>query len=148
MKSIFDESTRNELLERIKLLDENSKAQWGTMNIYQMLKHCNLCEEMYLGKTAYKRAFIGRLFGRIGLNSLLKDESPIKPNSPTSNAFKITEVSGDVLAEKNKWLDQIREYGTSQQDGIQHWFFGKMTKEQIGYFVYKHTDHHLRQFNV
>jgi hypothetical protein len=23
----------------------------------------------------------------------------------------------------------------------------KMTKEQAGYFAYKHTDHHVRQFN-
>lgn len=22
-----------------------------------------------------------------------------------------------------------------------------MTKEQVGYFIYQHTDHHLRQFN-
>jgi len=28
-----------------------------------------------------------------------------------------------------------------------HPFFGKMTKEQIGYHAYKHIDHHLRQFN-
>ena len=25
---------------------------------------------------------------------------------------------------------------------------GKMTKEQIGYSVYKHIEHHLNQFNV
>ena len=31
--------------------------------------------------------------------------------------------------------------------GFVHWFFGKMTREQIGQLVYKHTDHHLRQFN-
>jgi len=28
-----------------------------------------------------------------------------------------------------------------------HPFFGKMTKEQVGYLAYKHTDHHLWQFN-
>ena len=65
MKTIFDKNTREELINRINSLDENSTPQWGKMNIYQMLKHCTLCEEMYLGKTKYKRAFIGRLFGRV-----------------------------------------------------------------------------------
>src|SRR6476646_6954076 len=109
------------------------------MNVFQMLRHCSLCEEMYLGKRNYKRAFIGRFFGRIGLRSLLKDATPIKPNSPTSNHFKIHEVSGDVPAEKDRWIALIKEYENYPLDGIDHWFFGKMTKEQVGLFVYKHT---------
>ncbi len=44
----------------------------GKMNIYQMLKHCTLCEEMYLGKTKHKRTLLGRLFGKMALNSLSK----------------------------------------------------------------------------
>ena len=147
MKSILDKTTRDELINRINSLNENSAALWGKMNIYQMLKHCTLCEEMYLGKTKYKRVLIGRLFGRIGLRNLLKDETPLKPNEPTSPHFKIKEMSGDVLAEKKKWLGLIEEYATFSNDDYEHWFFGKMTKEQIGHFVYKHTDHHLRQFN-
>jgi hypothetical protein len=148
MKTIFDKTTRDELIERMNRLNENSKAQWGKMNIYQMLKHCTLCEEMYLGKTKYKRAFIGRLFGKIGLRNLLKDETPLKPNSPTSRSFKITEVNGNVAGEKNKWAALIQEYEKYNNNDFSHWFFGKMSKEQVGYFVYKHTDHHLRQFNV
>ena len=129
------------------MLNENSTAQWGRMNIYQMLKHCVLCEEMYLGKTKYKRVFIGRLFGRIGLRNLMKDETPLQRNAPTSNAFKVTEEKGNVNAEKMKWMSLMEEYANYSNDGLVHWFFGKMTKEQVGYFVYKHTDHHLRQFN-
>ncbi|MEO8414798.1 MAG: DUF1569 domain-containing protein [Ginsengibacter sp.] len=147
MKSIFDKTTRDELIKRINLLNENSAAQWGKMNIYQMLKHCTLCEEMYLGKTKYKRAFIGRLFGKIGLRNLLKDEKSIQRNAPTSPAFKIAETTGNVSAEKMKWISLIGEYAKYSNDNFEHWFFGKMTKEQVGRFVYKHTDHHLRQFN-
>lgn len=147
MKTIFDNSTRAELINRINTLDKNSKAQWGSMNVCQMLKHCILCEEMYLGKKKYKRAFIGRLFGRIGLKNLLKDETPLKHNSPTSAAFKINEKDRDLHADKIKWISLINEYASYSNDNLEHWFFGKMTKEQVGYFVYKHTDHHLRQFN-
>ena len=148
MKSVFDKSTRDELIARINTLNENSKAQWGKMNIYQMLKHCVLCEEMYLGRKKYKRAFIGRVFGRIGLRDILKDERPLQKNAPTSAAFRITEGTGDVRAEKARWMQLMNEYAQYTNNDFVHWFFGKMTREQVGYFAYKHTDHHLRQFNA
>ena len=147
MKSVFDKDTRDHLISRIHTLNENSQPLWGKMNIYQMLKHCVLCEEMYHGKTKYPRVFLGRIFGKIGLKNLIKDETPLKQNEPTSGAFKISEPNGNVSAEKKKWLTLMEQYGHFSNNDFVHWFFGKMTKEQIGYFVYKHTDHHLRQFN-
>jgi hypothetical protein len=146
MKTIFDKITRDELIGRINTLTENSTAQWGKMTVYQMLKHCRLWEEMILGKTKYQRVFIGRLFGKIALKNVLKDESPMMRNAPTIPALKITE-DGNFLAEKNKWIDLIKQQADFSNPHFVHPFFGKMTKEQLGYFAYKHTDHHLRQFN-
>jgi hypothetical protein len=148
MKTIFDKATRDELTNRINILNDNSIPQWGKMNVYQMLKHCTLCEEMYLGKIKYKRAFLGRLFGKMALKNLLKDDSPLKQNSPTSAEFEVKEINGNASAEKRKWISLIQEYANYTNNNFVHWFFGKMTKEQVGYFVYKHTDHHLRQFGV
>jgi hypothetical protein len=147
MKSILDKSTRDELIQRIHLLNDQSTAQWGRMNIHQMLKHCILCEEMFLGKKKYKREFIGRIFGRIGLKQMLKDGKPLGRNAPTGVDFKNLESSGNLVAEKDKWISLIGEYASYANDGFEHWFFGKMTKEQVGFFDYKHIDHHLRQFN-
>jgi hypothetical protein len=148
MNSVFDETTRVELKERINQLHENSKAKWGRMNVFQMTKHCVLAEEMFLGKRKYKRVLLGRLLGRMGLKRMLKDERPMQKNAPTSPHFKIKEVEGDLAGEKNKWLSLIDEYSGFSNQHFEHWFFGKMTKEEIGYFVYKHDDHHLRQFGV
>ena len=147
VKSVLDQSSRNELINRINMLDENSKAQWGQMNIFQMLKHCVLCEEHYLGKTSHKRAFMGRLFGKAGLKNILREDKSFPKSAPTSTAFKVKEEIGDVESEKRRWIALIEEYGNYSHD-FEHWFFGKMTKEQVGQFVYKHNDHHLRQFNV
>ena len=147
MKTIFDETTREELINRIKTLDENSTAQWGKMNVCQMLKHCILADGLYLGKSHHKRVFLGRLIGRMALNGLLKNEEPMRRNSPTSNAFKVKETDGNVFVEKAKWISVIKEYESFDNPDFVHWFFGKMTKEQIGYLAYKHADHHLRQFN-
>ena len=148
MKSILDQPARDEVISRINKLSESSKALWGKMNIYQMLHHCVLCEELYLGKTIVKRAFIGKIFGRMALKNMLKDETPLRPNSPTNPAFKVAATSGDVQQEKNKWISLTKEYEHFSNNDFVHWFFGRMTKEQVGHFVYKHTDHHLRQFGV
>ena len=147
MRSVLDQTAREELISRIHKLDENSTALWGEMNVSLMLKHCVLCEELYLGKTRHRRSFTGRLFGKKGLRNILSEDKPFPRNAPTSNAYKVKDLSGDVEAEKKKWIALIEEYQNYSNDFV-HWFFGRMTKEQLGYFVYKHNDHHLRQFNV
>lgn len=147
MKSVLDKSDRVELINRIQALNESSKARWGKMNVYQMLRHCVLCEELYLGKATQKRAFMGRIFGKIGLKNILNESKPFPQNAPTAEAFKVKESGGNVEAEKEKWIALLDEYKTYPATYV-HWFFGKMTREQVGLFVYKHNDHHLRQFGA
>ncbi|HEY8937364.1 MAG TPA: DUF1569 domain-containing protein [Cyclobacteriaceae bacterium] len=147
MKTIFDKATREELIKRINTLNETSTAQWGEMNIYQMLKHCRLWEEMIQGRIKCKRVFIGRLIGKMALKSSLKDDKPMMRNAVTSPELKVTEISGDIASEKTKWIALLEEHAHFSNDEFVHPFFGKMTKEQVGYHAYKHIDHHLRQFN-
>ena len=147
MRSIFDKSTRDEVITRINSLDENSAALWGKMNVFQMLKHCSLWEEMIQGKKQYKRMFMGRLFGPMALNKVLKDEAPLRRSTPTLPDLMIKEKDGDVQAQKKEWISRVEAYANFSDPGYVHVFFGKMTREQVGYFVYKHIDHHLRQFN-
>ncbi len=78
---------------------------------------------------------------------MIKNEKPLDRNGPISAHFKIKETTGNIQTEKNKWIALIEEYEFYSNPGFIHDFFGKMTKEQIGYLNYKHTDHHLRQFN-
>src|ERR1700749_2094875 len=106
MKSIFDESTRQKIISRVNSLNADSKAQWGKMNVYQMAKHCTIADEMFLGKTKYKRVFMGRIFGKMGLKNMLKDDAPMMKNAPTSSLFKVTE-NGDVEGEKKKWVNAL-----------------------------------------
>jgi hypothetical protein len=147
MKTVFDKTTRNELIARINTLNENSTAQWGKMNIYQMLKHCTLWEEMLSGKIKCKRSFPGRLFGKMALKNFLKDEKPMMRNALTSPELKVKESKGSVSSERTKWIALIEENAHFSNPYFMHPFFGKMTKEQTGYLAYKHIDHHLRQFN-
>lgn len=54
MQTIFNSTTREELINRINSLNAKSKAQWGKMDVYQMLKHCTLWEEMIQSKQNHK----------------------------------------------------------------------------------------------
>lgn len=146
MKTVFDKATRDELIRRIATLNADSNAQWGKMDVFQMMRHCTLWDEMIIRGAAHKQVFIGRLFGRMALKSITKDDQPLRRNTPTLPTLKIT-GAGDVPAERTKWMALVEQYARYSHNGFIHPFFGKMTKEQIGILGYKHADHHLRQFN-
>ena len=148
MKSVLDPSTRQELATRINSLTQQNNAQWGKMNVYQMLKHMTMCEDMFHGKIKLSRVFIGRLIGPMILKKVLKDEKPFGKNSPTAPILKITETNGDIETQKKELISRLEQYSNYNEQGFVHPFFGALTKEQVGLFVYKHADHHLRQFGV
>ena len=150
MNTIFDKNTREELIERIKQINKSNKPDWGKMNVFQMLKHNTYWNGWILGKETptYKQALLGKVFGKIVLKKMIKDEKPFDKNIPTSDQFKVKEATADLESEKSVWISLIKEYEIYNNPKFVHDFFGKMTKEEIGILVYKHTDHHLRQFGI
>lgn len=150
MKTIFDQAMRAELIGRIEALDATRPALWGKMTAYQMVRHCTLWEAWIQGKPprAYQQGWIGRVFGRMALKRLTRDDKPIARNVPTSAEFKVTDTSGDVAAGKREWVALLREYEHYSNPGFVHDFFGPMTRDEVGQLAYKHTDHHLRQFGA
>lgn len=149
MKTIFDRTAREELMERISSLTQKNTPQWGKMNLYQMIKHCTVWNDWILGngQHTYKQEFLGKIFGKITLKGLMKNDKPMGKNSP-AGSFTIKEANGDIEQQKKIWLQQIAAYGSFSNPEFIHDFFGKMKAEEIGVFVYKHMDHHLRQFNA
>jgi hypothetical protein len=147
MKTILDKTTRDQLIARIHTLTEDSPAQWGRMNVRQMIKHCIAWEEMAAAKQPYKQTLLGRLFGKIALRSMIGNDDPIKQNMPTLAELRITESTGDLESGKRKWIALIEQHALAPNTNFVHPFLGKMTVEEVGLLDYKHTDHHLRQFN-
>jgi hypothetical protein len=150
MKTVFDSQVREELVERIKSLNKDHKAQWGQMNLFQMVKHNTYWNGWIWGKDkhTYKQVLMGKIFGKMALRKMIKDEKPLDKNIPTSSQFKVKEKNGDLEAEKLKWILLTKAYENYDNPDFIHDFFGKMTKEQIGILAYKHSDHHLRQFGA
>lgn len=73
---------------------------------------------------------------------------PFGKSSPTAPLLKTTSESGDIEAQKKEWIRKLEKYNEFNDSGFVHPFFGKMTRDEIGRFVYKHNDHHLRQFGL
>ena len=145
MKTIYDKAVRDEVIARIRMVDESGLAIWGKMTIFQMLKHCTLWEEMVLNGKKYKRVFVGLLFGRMALKGIVKSDQPLRRNSPSIPELVIT-GTGNVSLQKEKWIELIAEHGRRFNPDFVHPFFGKMTRDETGILAYKHADHHLRQF--
>lgn len=148
MKTTLDKATRDELIKRVGSVNENSPAQWGKMNAYQMMKHLRRWEELVNGTLPARRIFIGRIIGRLILKAVLKNDSPIRRNSPSAPETIIRDAGGDFAAEKAGFIELVNYNAAHPTHGFVHPFFGKMTHQQICRLAYKHIDHHLRQFNA
>lgn len=60
-----------------------------------------------------------------------------------------TESATDFELERAKLLSALHELISQGPEGCTrgpHAFFGQLTPEQWGALIYKHLDHHLRQF--
>jgi hypothetical protein len=147
MKSIYNPTDNSELVQRINQLNLNSKAQWGKMSVDQMLKHTNAASEVAFGKQELKINFLMKLVGKLLKNKVFNSE--FKKNSPTAPEF-IFKDSYDFETSKNELIKnvQLLQDGHTNIKVMNHPFWGKMTYEDWDKLMYKHLDHHLRQFGV
>ena len=147
MKTLFNPSDRESLVARIKSLEPESAREWGKMNPAQMLCHCGKALETATGDRPMKQKFLGKILMPFIKSSIL-GEKPFGKNAPTDPTFV---VSGEreFAAEKARLLtliDRFVERGAPAAAKETHAFFGKLSSEEWGELMYKHIDHHLRQF--
>ena len=90
-------------------MNESSKATRGKMNTCQILKHCTIWGEMVLGEQRYKQSFIGKLFGKVALKRVLKDDVPLAGCTPTVSSMKVT-GNGVVEIQKRVRITLLNEY--------------------------------------
>ncbi len=149
MESLFDQTTYNNIAARINKLTPGSQRLWGKMNVSQMLAHCKAAFTVPLSEQPMKRSMLGLMLGW-AFKSKLYNESPWKQNLPTSPSFIIRDER-EFDKEKTELTDLINKFftrGPAQVGKFPHPMFGSFTSEQWGQSMYKHLDHHLRQFGV
>ena len=150
MKNLYEASSANEIKERIAHLKPDSARQWGKMNSPQAMAHCAASMEWAVGDRVPPRAFFPSLLGRKIKPMVLGNDKPFHRNSPTSPDLLVTDRR-DLDAERARLLGLIERFAASGPAGCTtnaHSFFGRMTPEQWAILMYKHLDHHLRQFGV
>jgi Protein of unknown function (DUF1569) len=150
MRTIFESGTSQEIKERLSQLRPDSQRQWGKMNAAQTVAHCCKGMEQALGDVRPPRLLIGRLIGGYVRSMALRDDAPMRRNSPTVPGFQVLDERNldterrrlDVL------IDRVVQLGPAGCTTHPHSFFGRMTPDQWGILIYKHLDHHLRQFGA
>jgi hypothetical protein len=150
MRNIFEPNASQEIKQRISRLRPDSERQWGKMNAAQAAAHLCKGMEQALGDVLPPRLLIGRLMGGFVKSRALRDDAPMRRNSPTVPGFVVLD-DRDFIAERdrlNGLIDRVIAVGPTGCTTHPHSFFGNMTPEQWGILMYKHLDHHLRQFGV
>jgi hypothetical protein len=147
IKNLFDTIVKEGIVNRINKLTSQSQAQWGKMNVAQMLAHLQLPIAIAYGTHQPKGSFILRLIGPL-FKSKLWDDKPYKQGLPTDPTFIMTGAEKDFEKEKSSLLDLVKKFSESTVIGERHPIFGKLTKENWSKATWKHIDHHLRQFGV
>lgn len=149
MRNLFDTDTYTEIIARLDKLRPETQPEWGKMNVAQMLAHCKEAFKVPLSEKKLPRIFLGRILGPF-FKAKLYNESPWKKNLPTSPNFKITD-SREFTVEKQELISLVNKFYAAGPMGITkfpHPMFGSFTPEQWGKSMFKHLDHHLRQFGV
>ena len=150
MKSLFDVGTAAEIKSRIARLEPASARQWGKMDAAQAMAHCAITMEWAVGDSFAPRVFLGRVFGPLAKSKVLKDDAPLRRNTPTAKSLVIVNQR-DLRNECQRLaalVDRFSAGGPECCTKHPHTFFGALTPDEWGRLMYKHLDHHLRQFGV
>lgn len=150
MKNLYEAATVEEVKGRAARLAPGCERQWGKMNAPQALAHCSAGLEWAVGDVVPPRIFIGRILGPIVKPMVFKNDDPLRRNSPTAKSLVMADER-DMRTERERFLGLLDRFVKSGPEGCTrhpHSFFGRLTPQEWATLMYKHVDHHLRQFGV
>lgn len=150
MKNLFDPAAAAEVKQRLMTLRPESPQQWGTMTAAQAVAHCCGGLELAVGDIRPKRALIGRLLGRIIKPLALGDDKPMRRNTPTVPEIVVSDAR-ELDSERRRLIELVDRFSSTGPAGCTrhpHSFFGRLTPQEWAVLMYKHLDHHLRQFGA
>jgi hypothetical protein len=150
MKNLFEAARVEEVKERMVHLRPDSERLWGRMNAAQAVAHCSAGLELALGDRTPPRLLLGRIIGLMVKPMALGNDEPMRRNSPTVKGLVVNDER-DLGTERERLCGLIDRFTAAGPGGCTthpHSFFGRLTPEEWATLMYKHLDHHLRQFGV
>jgi hypothetical protein len=146
--TIFDPTDRARLMGRLRGLTPEAQPRWGTFTPDRMCAHLVDALKMALGETRLA-AGTGPLSWP-GIKHLILHVLPLPKGVATHPALLATPGTGGPVdphvATIERLLTSCAERGPAGQWGA-HPKFGQLTGAEWGSLIYKHTDHHLKQFS-
>lgn len=148
MKTVWHDATRREIGDRLTRLTADRKADWGRMSSQQMLCHLNRSIAMATGELAVPGRWTP--FRLPILKQFILYYAPFPKNVPTAPELRVTSTP-------NAWEREVADFSATldrfaarrQETGWPpHPAFGPLSAQQWGVLVYRHVDHHFRQFGV
>ncbi|MFT4969937.1 MAG: hypothetical protein ACI9O4_001689 [Chitinophagales bacterium] len=149
MRNIQVESDFESIKNRIALLSSNHSPRWGVMNLEDMLVHCTTQLKLALGEISAESQGPSIMRTRLGkwvsLSNIPWPRGIFTPASMNMANNKLVPVN--IETEKKALLQYLGQVKVEEQ--LQpHPFFGNFTRQEWARMVYKHLDHHLKQFGV
>lgn len=148
-KGLFSPEVYQDCLNRIERLTPVATPQWGRMSAAQMLSHCAEILEVANGKELAHTPLLVKLFKGV-IRKMVVSEKPYPRNAKTHPQYR-QRADCDFAAGKKRLLNALDKFYAAGKTGAgqpKHPLFGAMTPVESGWSMYKHLDHHLRQFNV
>jgi hypothetical protein len=147
MKSIWQDEARRELTDRVGALAPDRRAEWGTFSAPKMVCHLGDALRMAMGdlKVAPKRLPIRYP----PLKQLIIYAAPFPKGTPTAPEL--------LARQPREWVNDVADVqdllaraGSARTTDTwpDHPAFGKLSKRAWGVVIYRHMDHHLRQFGA
>jgi hypothetical protein len=145
MNTVFRPECRTALVRRLQALRPDDAARWGRMNAPQMVVHVGEQIRMALGElpTAPMRTPL-RYFP---IAQLVVYWLPWPKGVPTAPELlvRVPATWNDDLATVEALLEKCASRGAPGR-WPEHPAFGRLSGRAWGVLLYRHTDHHLRQF--
>ena len=147
MKSMWNADNARDLRRRLAGLRPDAAGRWGKFSAPQMGVHLTDGLRMTMGELPVAaRKMPIRYFP---LKQLIIYVLPFPKGAPTAPELvgRVATTWGNEVAELERALDRlVSQHG--RQDWPDHPAFGSMSRRAVGVLVYRHVDHHLRQFGV
>lgn len=152
VRNLFDSGLAGDTKRRIMALHHDSQRLWGNMTVAQTLAHCTAGVEMAMGVINPKRAaFPAGVIGLLIKPLVFGNDKPMRRNSPSSPELFSADTKCDFERDRDcliAAIDRFVKEGAACCSQHPHPFFGRLKPEQWAILMYKHLDHHLRQFGV
>lgn len=146
--NIFNTADAQAIRQRLALLQADSPRQWGTMTVPEMCWHCRQQLEFVLqpaDTAVLKTIYRFQPFKWLAIFGVPWPKEA--PTAPQMDARRSQPAVGDVAAERQALLAALEQVLQLPDISALHPLFGRLGKHYWGRLIWKHLDHHLRQFN-